>query len=282
MDTKQAEIASVLLAKLAGSQSELPTLPDIAIRLKSLLDDPDFSAESVIRLLASDPVISMHVMRAANSAALSAGHPVYNLHDAVARLGYRMLHSMVVNITLNRLFRAKNPLIDRKLKELWEHSREVAASSYVLARSQAHLRPELAMLAGLVHDIGALPLYLCADQHFPQITPDALEDLINEHAASMTPDLLRNWNFPEELIEIVAGHATRQNSACADCADYVDVLTVANLQSLAPKAPVPWRNMLAAERLGYYVADCRDFLKNHSEMLTAVKNMLRINASQPA
>ncbi|MDP2143912.1 MAG: HDOD domain-containing protein [Gallionella sp.] len=282
MDATQTEIASRVIAQLESGQAELPTLPDIALKLKGMLDDPDFSNEQVVGLITTDPVIALHVIRAANSAALSAGHPVYNLRDAVSRLGYRMLHGMIINITLNRLFRAASPLIDAKLRELWKHSREVAANSYVLARDQSRIKPEVAMLAGLVHNIGALPLYMCADRYYPQIAPETLESLVNEYAAAITPRLLKNWNFPEELIEIVAGHAAQKYPGNIESADYINVLTIAKLQAHDQQENIPWRNMLAAEKLGYYLADCRRFLTNHTEQLAAVKSLLLITASHPA
>lgn len=282
MDTIQTDIASRVIAQLESGQAELPTLPDIALKLKGMLDDPDFSSEQVVSLITTDPVIALHVIRAANSAALSAGHPVYNLRDAVSRLGYHMLHGMIINISLNRLFRADSPLIDAKLKALWKNSREVAANCYVLACEQPGIKPEVAMLAGLIHDIGALPLYICADRHYPQIAPETLENLVHEYAPAITPRLLKNWNFPEELIGIIAGHAAQKYPGDIESADYINVLTIAKLQAHDQQESIPWRNMLAAEKLGYYTADCRRFLSNHAEQLAAVKSMLLITASHPA
>jgi len=138
------------------------------------------------------------------------------------------------------------------------------------------------MLAGLVHNIGALPLYMCADRYYPQIAPETLESLVNEYAAAITPRLLKNWNFPEELIEIVAGHAAQKYPGNIESADYINVLTIAKLQAHDQQKNIPWRNMLAAEKLGYYLADCRRFLTNHTEQLAAVKSLLLITASHPA
>lgn len=276
MTNLKNDISSRLRAALENDQSELPTLPDIALKLKDMLNDAGAPLSRIVALISSDPVISMHVIRAANSAALFRGEPAFNLHDAVLKLGNQMLHSMIMNLTLSKLFKANTPLIDRKLKALWEHSHEVATNCYVLAQEQAHLQSGTAMLIGLIHYVGALPLYLYVDRHFPQIDAATLDVLVKEHAASLTPQLLKNWNFPEELVAIVAIQS-HQKEEDSERATYFDVLSLAKLQAHDPDATLSRRNLLAAVRLGYYMADCQNFQSRHLEQLAAIKNLLRIN-----
>lgn len=259
---------------------DLPTLPETAIKIQNLIDDPNVSANKLVNLLSSDPVISMHIIRAANSAALSNGQPARELRGAISRLGYRMLRSMVMNITMTKLFQARSPFIDRQLKELWKHSREVAANSYILAQQQKHLKPEQAMLAGLIHDIGALPLYLHADRHHSALDQKTLEELIRKFSVPIGTRLLQSWNFPDELVEVVAGHENLQRKSHSDFPDYVDVVTMANLQIAGTAKFVQWKNVFAAERLGYRAADCMNFLSDHADQLTAVRGMLDGNGTQ--
>lgn len=273
-------IVAEVSTALANGHLDLPTLPDMAHKFQCLTDDPDVSAEKVIELISSDPVVSMYIIRAANSAALSNGSPASNLRSAVSRLGYRMLRCMVVNITMTRLFQARSPLINRQLVKLWKHSREVAAGSYVLAQQQMHLKPEEAMLAGLVHDIGALPLYLYADRSHLRFDQTALEEMVRRFSADIGAKLLQSWNFPDELVAVAAEHEDMYRVKKSGVADYVDVVTMANLQMSDTAKNFAWKNILAAERLGYYAADCRDFLSNHEERLAAAKDMLGIGATR--
>ena len=263
---------------LENNRLDLPTLPDMALKIQGLIDDPNVSADKIVNLLSSDPAISVHIIRAANSAALSNGNPVGNLRSAISRLGYRMLRSMVMNITMTKLFQARSPFINQQMKELWEHSREVAANSYVLAQQQKHLKPEQAMLAGLVHDIGTLPLYLYADRHHSRLDQTTLEELIHKFSATIGTRLLQSWNFPDELVDVAAGHENLQRISGSKLADYVDVVTMANLQMPGTAKFVAWKNVSAAERLGYYAADCQNFLSNHADQIAAVKGMLEVSA----
>lgn len=265
---------------IKANRLDLPTLPETAIKIQDLIDDPNVSANKLVNLLSSDPVISMHIIRAANSAALSNGQPARELRAAISRLGYRMLRSLVMNITMTKLFQARSPLIDRQLKELWKHSREVAANSYVLAQQQKHLKPEQALLAGLIHDIGSLPLYLYADRHHSRLDPKTLEELIHKFSVTIGTRLLQNWNFPDELVDVVAGHENLQRNNSSNLPDYVDVVTMANLQIAGTAKFVAWKNVLAAKRLGYLVADCQNFLSDHADQIATVKGMLDGNGTQ--
>lgn len=279
IDTEQQAIIAEVFAALKEGKLDLPTLPDMARKIQDLIDDPNVSAYQVVNLLSADPAVSMHIVRAANSAAFNHGKPVDNLLDAISRLGYRMLRSMVMDITMTKLFQARSPLIHQQLKKLWEHSRAVAANCYVLAQQQKHLKPDTAMLAGLVHDIGALPIYLYADRHHSRLNPVALEDMVCKFSSAIGAKLLQNWNFPDELIDVAAGHENLQRVNNSDVADYADVVTMANLLH-GPAKLVAWRNVFAAERLGYYTMDCQNFLSSHAEQLAAARDMLGVSSNQ--
>lgn len=274
----EREILAEVHEALDTGRLDLPALPGMALRVRNLIDDPNVSSDKIVNLLSSDPAISASVVSAAGGVALSRGRPVSNLRDAISRLGYGMLRSLVLNIAMTRLFQARSPFVDQQLKALWEHSREVAANSYVLAQRQEHLSPEQAMLAGLVHDIGALPLYLYADRHHSRLDPATMEELIRRFSSAIGARLLRSWNFPEELAQAAASHGNLQRTDGPGLADYADVVTMANLQMPGTAKFVAWDNVPAAERLGYRPADCRDFLSAHSEQLAAVRGMLKAGA----
>lgn len=254
---------------------DLPTLPDIAIKLRDLIDDPNVSADKLVNLLSADPVISAHIIKAANSAAASGGSPqVETVRAAISRLGYRMLRNIVVTVTVSKLFKASSPIIDRRLKQLWERSRMVAASSFVIALHQRHLKPEQAMLAGMVHNLGALPLCIYADRHHPRLDQDALEALLRRFSTRVGVKLLENWHFPVELIDVVAEYEHLQRQSPSGQSDYVDVVTVAGLQSTGTAKFVAWQNVSAASRMGCGPEHCMSFNEEHAAQLNIAYEML--------
>lgn len=277
----QRGIAAEVLAALEGNQLELPTLPDIAFKIRKALDDPNVSADQLVNLLSFEPVMSSLIIKAANSAALSNGQSVDSLRPAIARLGYRALYNLVMAATLTKLFQADSIHVSRRLKKLWEHSRLVAANSYVLASKYKHLRPDEAMLAGLVHDIGALPLYIYADRHHLHLSDEALEGLTRKFGGTVGEKLLRQWNFSDEMIEVINGHEDMQRTGNPDRVDYVDIVTIANLQVPVTVKFVDWANVAAIAKLGLSVEDCQNFLVVHEEHLAKVQSMFWIGAPKP-
>ena len=218
---QQQSIADEVLSAIESGKLELPTLPDVAIKIRELIDDPNVSADQLVNLLSADPVVSAHIIKAANSAA-AGGLRVDTLREAIARLGYRMLRNLVMSVAVGNIFKASSPIIDRHLKRLWEHSRVVAANSFVLALHQKHLKPEQAMLAGMVHNLGALPLCIYANRFHPRLEQAALEELVRRFSTRVGVALLHNWHFPPEIIEVVAGYENLQRTNDSGMADYAD------------------------------------------------------------
>ena len=270
-------IAAEVDEALNSGQFDLPTFPDIAIKIRDLIDDPNVSADQLVNLLSADPVITAHIIKAANSAAASGGGArVETVRAAVSRLGYRMLRNLVITVTLSKLFKAGSPIIDRKLKQLWERSRIVAAHSFVIALHQRHLKPEQAMLAGMIHNLGALPLCIYADRHHPRLDAEALDALLRCFSTRVGVKLLDNWHFPQDMVEVVAGYENLHRQSESGIADYTDVVTVASLQSSGSAKFVAWQNVSAAGRLGCTPESCFSFNENHAEQLNIAFEMLEL------
>ena len=272
----QQVIVAEVLAAVEADKLDLPVLPEVALKLQELLENSDSSIGQFVQLVSNDLAILLHIMKAANIAAFSNGQRIGNLSDAIQRLGYRMLYSIVMNIALTKLFQADSPQVNQKLKELWERSREVAANSYVLAKKKRHLKPEDAMLAGLIQEIGALPLYLYADRHYPEIDTATLDSLTATFSAPIGFRLLQNWNFPNELVDVVADQLDMRSCPQSNLADYVDIVTMAKLLTQEQAKDFSWHDVPAAERLGYFPESCKNFRTEHETQFLVVNSMLGI------
>lgn len=265
-----------LLTALDDGTLALPALPDMAAKVLNLIDDPNASADQIIRVISGDPVISAQLVKNANSAAFADKQPVANLSSAVSRLGFRMLRNLVLNISLSQSFRSKNPTINRQLQAALSHSREVAVNSYVLAQQQRHLKPDQAMLAGLMHNIGILPLCLFIEQRHPELPDDAIENLILKTHWRLGSRLLQSWKFPEEFVEAAGCHEDLQRDSGSNLADYTDIVTIANMLKPSLVRVTPWENIVAMRKLNMLPEDCRHFLDRFADKLSSTRSMLGI------
>ncbi|MFA5824608.1 MAG: HDOD domain-containing protein [Gallionellaceae bacterium] len=278
MDTwKHQALLDQVLHAIERDDLALPTLPEVALKMHDLIKNPNASSNQIIEAVSGDPFIAAQLIKAANGAAFADKPPVYNVRVAISRLGFRQLHDLLINITMNKMFFSNNPILNRRMKTVWEHSREVAATSYVLASHHAHLSPDQAMLAGLIHEIGVLPLCLHIEKTHEQINEETLNELIQKCHSTIGSRLLKKWNFPQGLIDVVAEHENlSRDPGNMSRADYTDVVSIANLQNGTSAGMVAWGEIAAAKRLKLSAEECRIFPEHHAGRIASVKGMLGI------
>jgi HD-like signal output (HDOD) protein len=231
----------------------LPTLPEVALRVREVVDDEDANLGDIVGVISTDAALSARLVQVANSPLMRGSRAVESVDMAVSRLGMKMVRDMVVSMAMQQMFQATADITDRKLRAVWEHSVQVAAISHALASGFTRLAPEQAMLAGLVHDIGVLPVLVRAEDT-PELLEDEalLNDLIRAAHGPLGNAILEAWNFPPDLVAVAEGHEDLER--VSGRADYVDVVTVANLQSYLgtnhPTTDLDWRKIPAFRQLG--------------------------------
>ena len=157
-----------------------------------------------------DPGLAAQVIRMCSSTLLSVREKVSSIEHAVILLGTERLRTMVLTISL--VEHVGNRLSASIVQSFWQHSFLTAILSERIARRTAFPRPEQAYLAGLLHDIGALPLLTIASRS--QSGPNVLEWLgggesiqaEQEHFGLDHCEVGRwigiSWNFSPALIDV--------------------------------------------------------------------------------
>ena len=232
----------------------LPTLPEVALRVRSAVEREDSSAKQVADIIATDAALSARLLQVANSPLYRGRVQIDSLQMAVARLGVRVVRSLVVSLIMQQIFQATNDLLDRKFRQVWEESVQIAALSRVIAGGHDHLDKDQAMLAGLIHNIGALPVLAMAD-NYDELLEDAaeLERVINALSPEIGSRILQMWDFPEALVEVTRNFLDLGYRSEGK-ANYTEVVMVARLQTLeGTEHGVPmseWVNVPAFTKVG--------------------------------
>jgi len=181
----------------------LPSLPDVAHRIQQAYHKDDSDADQLAHILMTDPAISAKLIKVANSPVYSGLAATETLQQAIIRLGMDTTYELVMAYAVNELFQAKTPRIEHHMRELWEHSRKVAAISRVLAANSKLFDPEHAMLAGLVHDVGVIVILQYFQDYCDPDTPqDEMDETLQQLRPQVSGTLLRQWNFSEDMIEV--------------------------------------------------------------------------------
>ncbi|MES2824277.1 MAG: HDOD domain-containing protein [Pseudomonadota bacterium] len=242
-----------IITAIKNDQLVLPTLPEVALKVREVADDPKADIEKLVNVIGNDAALSARIIRVANSPLLRASRAIEDLKTALMRLGISYTCNIATGLAMEQMFQATSDLVDMRMREVWSRSSEVAGISHVLCKHYTKLRPDQATLAGLVHKIGVLPILTYAEDH-PALLNDSLtlDSVINELHAPIGDMILQAWGFPQELLHIPSQHLDFARKAPK--ADYADIVTVAMLQSHAGSSStmseVDYHEVKAFERLG--------------------------------
>lgn len=197
------------IAKELKSVVVFPTYFDAALRLRKALQDPEIPIARIALLVSVEPLVAAKLMNLANSALYNPdGKPVRNLPAAIARLGTELVRTTAVAIAMNQILRAKDMASFGDLTHaLWEHSIKSAVIARILARTYTRINPDEALLAGLVHDLGAFyMLYRAAQYSELRDRPESVKHLIMQWHEGVGVTLLGVLGMPEEIVQATVDH----------------------------------------------------------------------------
>ena len=225
------QLAERISADYHADKISLPTLPELATRIRAAINDPTKNLSHIARIVQLDPSLVGRLIRIANSP-LHRGHiEVDSCRAAISRLGLDATRSLVTGLLLHATFRPAAPRLRQRYEQLWRHSCHVAAIAHVLARLTPGLQPEQALLGGLVHDIGALPvLHYAAEFDHGRQSDAVLDELVRRFRGPLGTLILRKWRFPETLAHIPLG-AEDWLRPGSEQADYLDLVIVAQIHA---------------------------------------------------
>src|SRR5579862_3431896 len=231
------EFVRSLAAELSAGKVDLPSFPEIAVRVRRVLSDPKSSLDHVVRAVGSEPALSARLLRIANSASLNrSGRAVTDLRTAINRIGYNMVRSASMSFAMAQIRRSSRLKgLEQYLNDMWEHSTLVAAFAYVLARTSTRINPDEAMLTGMMHGIGKMYVLTRAIEH-PQLFADraTLDDIVRDWHASIGKAILENWDFPEATAAAV-GEQEELHREDSGPPDLRDVIAIAVLMAAHSK-----------------------------------------------
>jgi HD-like signal output (HDOD) protein len=220
-------------SELDANRLVLPTLPDIALKVKNAVNNGDVSARELAEMIVTDVALSTQIIRVANSPMYRGASEINNVQMAVSRLGNNTIRTLVTSLVMKQMFRPSSKLLESLFRKTWEQSVNVSAISRALCAFSSHLNADEAMLAGLIHQIGKLPILMLAE-NIPEFkdSPTRMEKLLEKAHPAVGKLIMDAWDFPENLKPVAYEYVNFQYESGSK-ADYVDLVQVAFLQSIA-------------------------------------------------
>ncbi|MGH8354595.1 MAG: HDOD domain-containing protein [Pseudomonas sp.] len=247
------KVQQELIQAIDNDELVLPTLPEVALRVREAAEDPDISIPALSKVIGNDAALTARIIKVVNSPLLRTNKEITDLQMAIARLGINYTSNLATGLAMEQMFQATSDVVDRKMREVWNKSTEIAGICHVLCRSYTRLMPDQATLAGLVHQIGVLPILTYAEEHNELLADSiSLNHVIEQIHPIIGDKILRTWEFPEPIAMVPSQYLDfSRNSAKVD---YVDIVQVATLQSYLgsehPYTQLDWSQIPAFAKLG--------------------------------
>jgi putative nucleotidyltransferase with HDIG domain len=228
-------LSNKMLEGIVGSVKDLPALSATYLALREKLAEPEASVKDVVGLVEQDVGISAKILQLVNSAFFGLPREISTLRTAVSFLGMNIVQNLVLSTEVFRVFNMSGTFSGFSFEELHVHSQLTAKIAARLESPGAI--PGVAVVAGLLHDVGKLVLATRAASYFSRALTGAREEnrpqyeveeqLMGVSHAEVGAYLLGLWGLPSHVVEAVAYHHQPQRVP-HDTFDAVDAVHVAN------------------------------------------------------
>ncbi|SEK70053.1 HD-like signal output (HDOD) domain, no enzymatic activity [Colwellia chukchiensis] len=200
----------ILVEKIRQDALVLPTLPEIAMKVRQAADDPDISLAKMSDIIAHDPALSLGILKVANSVAFGRAVKVESVAQAVTRIGLKQIKSIATAMAVEQMFVSNNQVVAQYMRRSWQKTVDVASVAialmvkYLENNKNTPFTLDTITLAAIIHNIGVLPILAEAESH-PKVfaTSAFLQQAIIKLANEIGAEVTKAWEFPEELTHIV-------------------------------------------------------------------------------
>ncbi|GGY45290.1 HDOD domain-containing protein [Bacterioplanes sanyensis] len=224
------QVKDDIVAQIKNDELVLPTLPEVALKVRETAEDVDASINDLTAIIGQDPALTARIIKVTNSPLIRVSSQITDLATAVSRLGINFTSSLAIGLAMEQMFQATHDNIDKRMRGCWSRAMEIAASAQVLAKHFTSLHSDQAMLAGLVHQIGMLPILSYAENHNDLLADSFSLDLVLDKLhPTLGAYILKSWEFSPELVAVPRNYLNLDYQA--EEATYVDLVQVATVQS---------------------------------------------------
>lgn len=191
---------------------QLPTMPALLHELMQDFANENSKIEDISKKITMDQSISARVLKMANSVVYSRGVEVTSIDQAVIRLGFKQVSSLVVATALNNSFKTPKSFDKNKF---WIDTFKIATIAKEIAKVSPKIDPDTAFTCALIHNIGELLIQQCFPTEADLINAavskseskiDAQREMLGYDYSQVGAELVRRWKLPEFFVESTMQH----------------------------------------------------------------------------
>jgi len=195
--------------------AQLISLPNLYFQLKELIDSPDYTMAEVAILVGRDPAMSTRFLRFVNNPLNRRTCRIETVSHAVSLLGIRQVHDIVLGASVAEAFNGiKNDVMN--MSKFWHLSFYCAVLTKQLAMACDELESDRLFLAGLLHDLGHLFMYIAIPEECQQIMQTSKErnqplyqterEVLGFDYAAVGAHMMEQWGLPDSIYDMTRFH----------------------------------------------------------------------------
>lgn len=200
----QFRFVSLLALELENGDIVLPSLPDVVLKIRRMLESESADFDKISQAVSVDPVLVSKLFVYANSAYYNrANIQIETLDAAIGRLGFEVVRNTAMSLAMKQLYASeKHSHAAKHLRSIWARGMKLSCMSFAVASNSPRVNEETAYLCGLLAEVGKLYIVTKAGE-FPDIIGDAnsLQAMFDQWNAQISKSIIESWGFSEEMAE---------------------------------------------------------------------------------
>ena len=217
--------------------NNMPSLPLGVNKIKNVCYDPKSSPIDIYKLIILDPVLIAKVIKLFNSVYYGVSGKVTSLVKIIITLGINTVKNIVINSSDINKLNIKDSLSSDNAGTFWRHSfcTAVAAKIFALKTGKDYNEAEEYFMAGMLHDIGKIPILACFPSQYNAIADNSKEALIDMEQKVFGFDhcfigkmITKQWAIGEKMEAVVSDHHDPKPATESKYKEIINMVSIAD------------------------------------------------------
>ncbi len=190
--------------ELNSNRVVLHSLSEVVLKLSDEIERTPDDLKKLAAIVQCDPALTIKLLKIANSPVFRGSMEIADCTRALSRLGPSMVSELVFCFSMKDVFKTDSEQVKRRIERAWRASINVAALSVAFSRYTPQLSKDRLALAGLLHNVGVLPIFNYVS-HSPVhlLKPQLIDRAVDRMQARAGAMILRAWKLGEDLAKVV-------------------------------------------------------------------------------
>jgi HD-like signal output (HDOD) protein len=226
---KENIIFDILSEKIRHNTLVLPTLPDVALKVRDLANDPNINLKKISKVISIDPSLSIGIIKVSNTALFGRSVKIETISQATTRIGLNRIKSIATAMAIKQMFNSENAVISMYLKKSWKQTVDIASVAIALfifyekENRDTPLNIDTLTLSSLTHNIGVLPILKEAEEKSELFAnPNFIKSAIISLSTKIGIKIVESWNFSNIYHDVISSWAN--TDIYSEKASYIDFI----------------------------------------------------------